>query len=295
MGAKSSKPSVIVDDVDTYEFTVDNDDGYSIPCKLWTPSPSSRNIRAAALYLHGGMFSKGDRNSHSAVTRALVTECGLAVLTANFRDGSTTKYSSGQTLSDLKRLTLYLKTKFPKLPFGIIGSSSGGYFALQLCNAIDEFGDVQFCIPLAPVAHPHARAIYLKHCLDGTTPMTNGKDLYSVRHTKEKAQTILDHQLAYFQTFKQMSQAAEAVSTNLNQIPTLLVLGAVDKNVPSTVTQQVQQHWATRTIVIGGVGHEFQNEPPSDPIQNYIPDIDRFLKSVLKEEEPLQKQRPWCS
>jgi pimeloyl-ACP methyl ester carboxylesterase len=197
----------------------------------------------------------------------------------------------------LKRLTLYLKTKFPKLPFGIIGSSSGGYFALQLCNALDECTDVQFCIPLAPVAHPEARAVYLKHCIDGTTPMmTNGKDVYSsLRHTKERAQTILDNQLAYFETFKQMSLAAEAVSKNVNKIPTLLVLGAVDKNVPFTVTQQVQQQWATRTIVIGGMGHAFQNEPPSDPTQNYMPDIDRFLKIVLNEESSQQQQRPWGS
>lgn len=295
MGAESSKPSV-VNDVDSVELTVKNErDGHSIPCKLWTPS--SFPIRAAVVFIHGGMFSTGDRHSHTAVVKALVRDCRLAVLTATFRDGSCTTYASGLSLSDLTQLARFTKKKFPKHPLGVIGGSSGGWFAMQLCNSADSGDMIQFCIPLCPVAHPHARAIYLKHCIDDTTPFANGKDLYNeLRHTKENAQKILDNQVAFFETFKQMSMAADEVSTNKNKIPTLLVLGAVDRNIPPNVTQNVQQQWAARTIVIGGAGHELQMEIQSDPMKNYILDLDRFLKSVLKEEEtpPLQ-QRPWCS
>ena len=283
MGAEysttSSNRTTTSSKVETQEVTVtNNEDGYPIAGKLWT---SDDRIRAAAVFLHGGIFSQNDKDSHSAVSEALVTECGVAVLTADFRDGSSTTFESGKTLSDLKALVRHMKSKYPKVPFGVIGSSSGGYLALQLCNAL-ESGEVQFCIPLAPVADPHARAVYLKDCIEGPTPMTN---TYHVRHTAQKAQYMLDHQLKYFESFRQMSKAADQVSQNLHKIPTLLVLGAVDKNIPSQVTQTVQQEWATRTIVLGGIGHELQNEPPASPLHNYIPDIDRFLNDVLLLQE----------
>ena len=66
-----------------------------------------------------------------------------------------------------------------------------------------------------------------------------------------------------------------------NRVPTLLIIGSADKNVPFDVTNDVQS-WATRTIVIGGYGHEL-----CDEIVNgggyycYLPDIERFLDYCL--------------
>ena len=215
--------------VETQELAVTNEeDGYEIACKLWTrDDDTGTNVRAATVFLHGGIFSRNDRNSHAPVSEALVKHCGLAVLTADFRDGSSTTFQTGKTLSDLKALVRFMKSKYPKLPFGVIGSSSGGYFALQLCNALQR-GNVQFCIPLAPVADPKARAFYLKDCIDGPTPMSSA---YLVRHTAEQAQFMLDHQLKYFETFQQMSIAAEQVAKNKHNIPTLVVLGGADKKI----------------------------------------------------------------
>ena len=268
--------------VKTQELLVTNEeDGFEIVSKLWTGGDAmATKARAAAVFLHGGIFSRNDRNSHAPVSEALVRDCGLSVLTADFRDGSSTTFRSGKTLSDLKALVRFMKSKYPKLPFGVIGSSSGGYFALQLRNALQS-GDIHFCIPLAPVADPKARALYLRDCIDGSTPIS---DSYLVRHTAERAQFMLDHQLKYFESFQQMSIATEQVVKNKHGIPTLLVLGGADKNIPFQVTQNVQQEWATRTIILGGIGHELQNEPSASPAHNYVSDINRFLEVLLDEK-----------
>lgn len=293
MGAE---PSRFVEE----EVTVTNDvDGYEIQAKL--SFQSSKKIRATALFLHGGMFSTYDRNSNAEVTKALVKECGLAVLTADFRDGSSTTYRTGKTLTDLKVLARYLQSRFPEHPMGVVGSSSGGYFAMMLCNAMGANTTnpkIRFCIPLAPVAHPQARGIYLKHCIEHTTPMATGKDLYSVRHTPERAESILNNQLKFFESFKCMAEAADFVQKNISKVPTLLIVGASDKNIPLTVIQNVQQHWASRTIVLGdGVGHELCNVPPTESDHsNYLPDINRFLANVLDDGgyTSTTTSRPWC-
>ena len=68
---------------------------------------------------------------------------------------------------------------------------------------------------------------------------------------------------------------------NHNDLPVLLIAGQDDKNVPYQVIQHTIQMWATRTILIGGgIGtHDLQVEPPT--VNNYIPDIDRFLNECL--------------
>jgi pimeloyl-ACP methyl ester carboxylesterase len=296
MGAQPSKPS---SGVNCKEIVVKNPiDDYSIPCKLWTGvgRTTTRRIRGVAVFIHGGMFSIGNSDSHRAVTEALVSELDLAVVTVNFRDGSVANHASGKALADLEAVASDLKSssEFSHLPFGVVGSSSGGYFALSLCNALD-FGEVKFCIALCPVANPHARGVYLKHCMEGTTPLSTGKDLYPVRHNPQKAEHILTNQLQYFETFKQMAVAADVVQSNLHQVPTLLILGSADANVPPQVTQNVVNQWATRTVILGGAGHELQNEPPKDPHQSYIPDMERFLTSVLKDNGGGWSPRPWCS
>jgi pimeloyl-ACP methyl ester carboxylesterase len=235
------------------------------------------------------MFTKGDRNSHSALTEALVVQLGMAIVSATFRDGSSTTYSSGKTLQDLISVTRFFRSGSNTLPFGLIGSNSGGYFAMALCNALED-GEVDFLIPICPVANPAARAVYLKHCIDGTTPLPDGKDLYHVRRSPKKARYILEHQEKFFQD--KLTEAVDAVASNQHQVPTLFVLGADDKIVPTIVNQQAQHKWAcSRTVMIAGAGHELQNQPPSDPDQSYLPDVDRFLSAViLKHAERLPRK-----
>jgi len=287
MGDQPSKPG---DYVNREEVTVKNGkDGYEIPCRLWKPKG---RIRAAALFIHGDMFSNGDRESHSLVSESLAAQTGIAMITATFRDGSSTKYESGKSISDLIAVAKYMKRRYYNEPFGVIGSSSGGFFALAVCNEMD-YGDVKFCIPLCPVSHPHARAVYLNHCIQGTTPLSSGKDLYPVRLSVERAQAILDSQMQFFGSYKEIAVASEDVSENVHQVPTLLILGSADAYVPPQVTQQLVDTWASRTIIIGGAGHEIQNAPPADFAQSYIPDVERFLRNVLKDEpyEPLWRSQ----
>ncbi len=287
MGDQPSKPG---DYVNHEEVKVKNgQDGYEIQCKLWKPKG---RIRAAALFIHGGKFSTGDRNSHSLVSESLAAQTGIAIITASFRDGSETTYESGKSISDLIVVSRYMKRRYYNEPFGVVGSSSGGFFALALCNEMD-FGDIKFCIPLCPVAHPHARAVYLNHCIQGTTPLASGKDLYHVRLAPEKAEEVLTHQMQFFGSYKDMAMASEQVRENIHRIPTLLILGSDDANVPPQVTQHLVDTWASRTIIIGGAGHELQDAPPTDFSQSYIPDIERFLRNILKDEpyEPLWKNK----
>jgi len=68
-------------------------------------------------------------------------------------------------------------------------------------------------------------------------------------------------------------------------VPTLLILGSQDKNVPFGVTKDVQS-WATKTVVIGGKGHELCDDI-SDVIggyQCYLPDVERFLDFCLNRD-----------
>lgn len=285
MGDQPSKPS---DYVDCEEVTVKNaEDGYEIPCKLWKPKG---RIRASALFIHGGMFSKGDRDSHQAVTLSLAAQVGIAVMTANFRDGSMTSHSTGKTISDLQYIAQDMKRRYYNEPFGVVGSSSGGFFALALCNAMKE-GEIKFCVPICPVANPHTRAVYLGHCIDGTTPLDSGADLYPVRQPPQRAQMILSNQMQYFKTFNNMIKAADSILQNINEVPTLLILGSADANIPPQVSQHHMDYWATRTVIVGGAGHEIQNFPPTDPNKSYIPDIERFLQTLFRDDpyEPLWK------
>ena len=278
MGDQPSKPS---DYVDTEEVTVKNEeDGYEIPCKLWKPKGK---IRACALFVHGGMFSKGDRESHQAVSCCLAAQVGIAVMTVTFRDGSVTTHSSGKSISDLKSAANEVMKRYYNEPFGVVGSSSGGFFALALCNAM-EAGKIKYCIPLCPVANPHTRAVYLGHCIDGTTPLSSGTDLYSVRQPPQRAQEILSNQMQYFKTFNMMIKAADSVLENKNDVPTLLILGSLDANIPHQVTQHHVDNWATRTVIIGGAGHEIQNCPPMLPNKTYIRDIEIFLQNLFKDD-----------
>ena len=60
-----------------------------------------------------------------------------------------------------------------------------------------------------------------------------------------------------------------------------MIIGSQDKNVPQSVTADVQS-WATRTIVIGRRGHELCDEVvKGGGYHCYLGDIDRFIDYSL--------------
>jgi hypothetical protein len=79
----------------------------------------------------------------------------------------------------------------------------------------------------------------------------------------------------------------------------LVILGAADKNVPPSVTVDLQQ-WATESIVMEGYGHELQEHPPADEGDSYIPRLTAFVQRAVQDqravgagggsEDPLEKK-----
>ena len=106
----------------TIPSTIENDE-FAIPIKLYSPAPTTRTIRAAVFFIHGGMFSLGDRDSHPTIARALA-RFGLVVATASFRNGSEAPNKSNITMRDLQDVIDYMRREWRDVPFGLVGSSS---------------------------------------------------------------------------------------------------------------------------------------------------------------------------
>ena len=300
--------------------TIENDN-FSIPIKIFTPI-KKKKIRAVVFFIHGGIFALGDMNSHPTISVALC-KLGLIVVTASFRNGEVAPYESNVTIRDLTDVIHFCTTEYSELPFGLVGSSSGGFFAIQLSQQsllLSSSNDNKnnnnnndkvvrppsFCIPICPVADPFKRASYLRASISGSQQQLDG---YNAVHTPEKSKFILEKQLSFWKSDEEMMMAAESIksggSSSLSQrdddninggdlssssitttkndrVPTLLIIGSADKNVPFDVTNDVQS-WATRTIVIGGYGHELCDEIVNggSGYYCYLPDIERFLDYCL--------------
>ena len=144
----SNKKTVIVkeaqDDVDgapstkqptnnTEETTIPSsikDDNFAIPIKIYTPS--SKPIRAAVFFVHGGIFSYGDCNSHPAIAHGLAS-LGLVVVTASFRNGEEAPIQTNITMNDLNDVIDFVRRKWKNVPFGLVGSSSVSFIHLYQC------------------------------------------------------------------------------------------------------------------------------------------------------------------
>ena len=103
------------------------------------------------------------------------------------------------------------------------------------------------------IPYTYKRASYLRSCIAGTAK----DDGYNpvAYHTAEQASFILDKQLSFWETDEAMIEAGNSLKTKRHDVPTLMILGSIDKNVPCAVTADVQS-WVMRTIVVGGKGHE---------------------------------------
>jgi len=98
------------------------DDNFAIPIKIYTPF-TSKPIRAAVFFIHGGIFSYGDCNSHPAIANGLAT-LGLVVVTASFRNGEEAPMQTNITMTDLNDVIDFVRGKWKDVPFGLVGSSS---------------------------------------------------------------------------------------------------------------------------------------------------------------------------
>mmetsp|Transcript_14224 Transcript_14224/g.21695 ORF Transcript_14224/g.21695 Transcript_14224/m.21695 type:complete len:289 (-) Transcript_14224:33-899(-) len=271
-------------------FVRSTKDGFDIPCKIWQAKDNIPKV--AAFYVHGGAFASGNCDSHPQMANALSQTLGITIITATFRCGEMAPRSTGITLHDLKDVAKYFQEKVESrnVPFGVIGSSSGGYFALELITTQIPGIKFDFCIPICPVAHPRRRYSYLRDCVSGKAASNNDYGHHS--HDAETAKNMMERQLSYWETEEAMEIAGEALRWNRiaagqssgEVTPTLLIMGTADKNVPMHVNKYVQA-WATRTILIGNAGHEIQNAPPVDnDFKKFLGDMDSFLANVVKNQ-----------
>ncbi|KAL7536134.1 hypothetical protein ACHAXR_006936, partial [Thalassiosira sp. AJA248-18] len=186
-------------------------------------------------------------------------------------------HKTGITMRDLRDVIDYVRNRWEDVPFGLVGSSSGGFLGLTLSQTLGP-SVISFCIPICPVANPYKRATYLRSCIAGNAQ----SDGYTTFHDAKKSEFILGKQMSFWVDDESMMEAGESLKTKQHDIPTLMIIGSVDKNVPFSVTNDVQS-WATRTIVIGGMGHELSQEVvKGGGYHCYLPDIDRFLECFLQ-------------
>ena len=258
----------------TVPSTIENDD-YQIPINVYTPNKSPR---AVAFFIHGGVFYHGDKESHPTISNGLA-ELGLLVVTASFRNGEEAPHATNITMRDLTDVIHYCKERWSGIPFGLVGSSSGGFFALKLSQSLEP-ATVEFCIPICPVADPFKRASYLRSSISGSAR----SDGYASFHTSEKSLQILQKQLSFFKDDDSMKEAGESLRSRQASVSTLLIIGSSDKNVPLNVTLDVQR-WADRTICIGGKGHELCDKiVEGGGYDCYLSDIDRFLEFCIAQK-----------
>lgn len=277
-GGSSNKPPVDIKVTKTQVPSSIDDDNFQIPIKIFTPTATANSThRAVVFFIHGGMFAFGDRDSHPTISHALC-KLGLVVVTASFRNGEEAPHETNVTMRDLIDVVDHCVKTYKDLPFGLVGSSSGGFFAIHLSQTLDSTNKLAFCIPICPVADPFKRASYLRSSISGSAK----SDGYTAVHTPEKSKFILEKQLSFWKSDESMMEARESTRSNTKNVPTLLIIGSADKNVPFAVTNEVQG-WATRTVVIGGKGHELCDEIVSGYFC-YLEDIERFLVYCLKED-----------
>ncbi len=142
---------------------------------------------------------------------------------------------------------------------------------------------IAFCIPICPVADPYKRASYLRSSITCSAVEEGYVFDSNDAHSPSKAESILETQLGFWEDDTTMRQAGELLNSSKNGTPTLLIIGSKDKNVPFEVTKVIQS-WATRTIIVGGRGHELCDsvEEIRGTYDDYIPDCMKFLDHVCE-------------
>ena len=232
------------------QVTIRMRDGVEMDAIIYTPTVP--HITAASLFVHGGCFSHGNYRSQPAMAHALAG-AGMVVVYSSYRQGAGHKHPSAT--DDLMDVTRFARARWPELPVGVVGSSSGGWHALALAESPPDNVPYAFAIGLCPVAHPGRRARYLQSCIAGTAEEDGHGNLH---HTAATAASMLAAQCSYFgQSSVAGDDSAAAAATaaamdaagNRLLTPgpyhnkptrTMVVLGSADKNVPLSVTADVR-------------------------------------------------------
>ena len=199
--------------------------------------PQREGISPAMLYVHGGVWSRGDRTQNAPLMQQLAAS-GLVVASIDFRLAPRHPYPA--QVVDVNFATRWLKAhakEFNADPncIGIMGSSSGGhtavlsamrpkeprYPALPLDEAPDMEATVNWVIALWPVLDPYARYLYAQEVgRDELVSWTEGYFLTEAAMQEGNPQLILER--------------GEEVTLP----PILVIQGTADKNIPLSIPQR---------------------------------------------------------
>ena len=295
--AQQCDESALPYDVATYAFTIPARDGHAIDARVYAPAAKEMFLRqepehgvafAGVIYAHGGCFAEGTCESFEQLGRGFARR-GLMVLDTSFRQGATNPHPGA--LRDLGDVAAWARRTFPDLAWGVSGSSSGGFFALALAADPERWGagpgHFAFTLALCPVADPLARANYLRDVIAGTSDV-------EPRHEPARAKEILANQLSYFLGGDdQMREARDLVENSASYpawVPTFVVAGALDKNVPLHVLMPLMG-WVDRTLVLGERGHEIQAVLKEQDYDEIMPWLRRAVRNQEEAKELFEMQR----
>ena len=303
MAANAQQCDELPYDVATYAFTIRARGGHAIDARVYEPTTLSyasvirqepkaksegHDAFAGVVYAHGGCFAEGTCESFEQLGRGFARR-GLMVLDTSFRQGATNPHPGA--LRDLGDVAAWARRTFPDLAWGVSGSSSGGFFALALAADPERWGagpgHFAFTLALCPVADPLARANYLRDVIAGTSDV-------EPRHEPARAKEILANQLSYFPGGDdQMREARDLVENSASYpawVPTFVVAGALDKNVPLHVLMPLMG-WVDRTLVLGERGHEVQAVLKDQDYDEIMPWLRRAVRNQEEAKELFEMQR----
>ena len=199
--------------------------------------PQGKGIFPALLYVHGGVWSRGDRIQNAPLMQQLAAS-GLVVVTIDFRLAP--RYPYPAQVADINFATRWLKShakEFNADPnfVGTLGASSGGhtvvlsamrpydprYMAVPLYEAPALVATVNWVIALWPVLDPYARYLYAQEVgRDELVSRTKGYFLTEATMQEGNPQLILE-------------RGEEVVLP-----PILVIQGTADNNIPLSIPKR---------------------------------------------------------
>lgn len=221
-------------------------------------------------HVHGGAFSSGT-DAYGAKMCELMAKAHpkTVVYGLNFRkDGGV-----DVAVDDLVECITTLRTD--KCRVLVSGGSSGGWFAAKAVEALEGVhvdGLMLFC----PILYPEARKRWLESCLLGAphvgVPGVTVEDSLAVP-SKDKARKVLDLQNAF-------AERIEDARLPTSHIPTLMVLGGKDENMPPHLLARAMP-LVSVTKVHGELGHRLQEAKMSRPLDQLrlLDDVTAFINS----------------
>ena len=218
------KTSDIIVDIGTLKTK----DDYLLNYKLYI----NPNATCIALGIHGGSFHDGDETWNKSQSQDFANK-GVNIMQLNFRQTTTER-----AISDLTDACYFLQKMYTDLPFGVIGTSSGGFFSLILSTNPPLNIKISFAIHICPVSNPYQRFCYLK----------NSNHKYK--------NLLMNNQLLHFGSERNMRVKQQMVSLRLlDDVYTLVICGNKDVNVPEHINKHLFSNKNITNVMLDG-GHE---------------------------------------